>query len=89
LDTTRTIGGLQLRSGNTLDLNGFNLTVGALSGSGGLTTGVAGTVTLTTGGDNSSTSFSGVIQDGSGTIGRPFGVGFECWLIPYKKGTPS
>jgi hypothetical protein len=50
---------------------------------------VAGTVTLTTGGDNSSTSFSGVIQDGSGTIGRPFGVGFECWLIPYKKGTPS
>jgi len=21
--------------------------------------------------------------------GRPFGVGFECWLIPYKKGTPS
>src|SRR6516225_10145065 len=20
--------------------------------------------------------------------GRPFGVGFECWLIPYKKGTP-
>jgi hypothetical protein len=21
--------------------------------------------------------------------GRPFGVGFECWLTPYKKGTPS
>lgn len=21
--------------------------------------------------------------------GRPFGVGFECWPITYKKGTPS
>jgi fibronectin-binding autotransporter adhesin len=43
--------------------------VGSLAGAGTVTnTGVAG-ATLTTGGDNTSTTFSGVIQDGAGVTG--------------------
>ena len=32
---------------------------------------------------------SGETLDSHIIKGRPFGVGFECWLTPYKKGTPS
>lgn len=49
----------------TLDLNGFNETVGSLAGAGQVTLGSA---TLTAGGDNSSTLFSGVIAGGGGLI---------------------
>ena len=54
----------------TLDLNGFNAAIGSLAGVAGtkVTTGVAGAVTLTAGGDNSSTTFGGVLQDGSGQL---------------------
>ena len=53
----------------TLDLNGLSETVGAVVGSGTVTNGFAATTpTLTTGGNNSSTTFSGVIQDGAGTV---------------------
>jgi outer membrane autotransporter protein len=47
----------------TLDLNGISQTIGSLAGSGAVTLGSA---TLTTGGDNSSTTFSGVISGAGG-----------------------
>ena len=54
----------------SLDLGGFNQTIGSLSGvaSSIVRNGVAGNSTLTTGGDNSSTTFSGLIQNGFGTL---------------------
>ncbi|WP_155487144.1 autotransporter-associated beta strand repeat-containing protein, partial [Vibrio harveyi] len=55
-----------------LDLNGFNQTIGSLTGAGSVTLGAA---TLTAGGDNSSTPFSGTItgtggltKTGTGTL---------------------
>lgn len=51
----------------TLDLNGFNETVGSFAGTGTVTSSVAGTPNLTVGADNSSSTFSGIIQNGSGT----------------------
>ncbi len=55
-------------SGATYDLNSFSETVGSLAGGGTVTSGVAGSLALTAGGDNTSTLFSGVLQNGSGTI---------------------
>jgi len=54
----------------TLDMNDFSETVGSISG-GGIIDNVAGagTPTLTCGGDNTSTEFSGIIQNTSGTLG--------------------
>ena len=52
----------------TLDLGGFGNAIGSLAGTGIVTSSAAGAVTLTTNGDNTSTAFSGVIQDGSGTV---------------------
>ncbi|MBL7859819.1 MAG: autotransporter-associated beta strand repeat-containing protein, partial [Cyclobacteriaceae bacterium] len=52
---------------STLDLNGNNEIAGSLAGTGTVRSGVAGTLTLTVGGDNTSTTFSGVIQNGSAT----------------------
>jgi len=52
---------LTVNQGAVLDLNGNNNTIGSLSGAGIVRT---GTGTLTTGNDNSSTTFSGVIDDG-------------------------
>ncbi|MGH6792221.1 MAG: autotransporter domain-containing protein, partial [Methyloceanibacter sp.] len=49
-----------------LDLFGFNQTIGSLAGAGSVSnTGGVG-ATLTTGADDTSTTFSGVIQDGAG-----------------------
>jgi fibronectin-binding autotransporter adhesin len=53
---------------STLDLNGFNATIGSLAGAGTVTSSQAGSVSLTTGGNNTSTTFSGVIENGSGTL---------------------
>ncbi|MEQ9105918.1 MAG: MBG domain-containing protein, partial [Limnobacter sp.] len=50
----------------TLDLNGFDISIGSLAGSGAVSNSTATTKTLTTGGNNTSTTFSGVIQNGSG-----------------------
>lgn len=50
-----------------LDLNGFDQAIGALAGAGTVTNGGASAVTLTANGNNSSTIFSGVIEDGSAT----------------------
>ncbi|HLG04977.1 MAG TPA: autotransporter-associated beta strand repeat-containing protein, partial [Gemmatimonadales bacterium] len=55
-------------SGATFDLNGFGDVVGSLAGAGLVTSGAAGAVTLSAGSDNSSTTFSGVIEDGSGAV---------------------
>ncbi len=55
----------------TLDLNGFNQTIGALSdgavSSGVVTSGLAGAVTLTAGAA-ASTTYSGIIQNGAGAV---------------------
>ena len=59
-------------SGATLDFNSFNQTIGSLAGAGNVTLGAA---TLTTGNDNTSTTFSGAIsgtggltKSGAGTL---------------------
>jgi autotransporter-associated beta strand protein len=52
-------------SGATLDLNSFNQTIGSLAGAGSVTLGAA---TLTTGGDNTSTTFAGGISGSGGLI---------------------
>jgi autotransporter-associated beta strand protein len=59
-------------SGATLDLNGFNASLGALAGAGNVT---LGSGMLTTGGNNASTTYSGTIsgsggfnKTGSGTL---------------------
>ena len=66
-------GSVGVAAGATLDINGQNLVIGSLSdvsGAGGTVTN-ADTVAnnLTLGGDNSSTTFSGVIEDGVHAIG--------------------
>jgi autotransporter-associated beta strand protein len=52
-------------SGATLDLNNFDQAVGSLAGAGAVTLGAA---TLFTGGDNTSTTFSGTISGSGGLI---------------------
>jgi autotransporter-associated beta strand protein len=53
----------------TLDLNGFSDAVGSLAGGGTVDNGSgAGTYTLTTGADNTNTTFSGAIQNTSGSV---------------------
>src|SRR5438034_184695 len=54
--------------GATFDLRGFSDGIGSLAGAGTVTSGAAGGVTLTAGGNNGSTTFSGVILNGSGTV---------------------
>ena len=54
---------------STLDLNGFSNAIGSLAGSGILTNNGAALATLTVGSDNASTTFSGVLQNGVGTLG--------------------
>jgi outer membrane autotransporter protein len=62
-------GRVSVASGATLDINGFDVSIGSLSdvsGSGGIVTnGDSSIATLTAGSDNTSTTFSGVIQDGT------------------------
>jgi fibronectin-binding autotransporter adhesin len=55
-----------IASGATLSLNNFSETIGSLAGAGTVTNGGIIDRTLTTGGDNTSTAFSGVIQNGGG-----------------------
>jgi autotransporter-associated beta strand protein len=53
----------------TLDLNGFSNTIGSLAGSGTITNSSATPVVLSVGHDNTTTTFSGVINDGSSSLG--------------------
>ena len=61
-------GRVSVATGATLDINGNNVSIGSLSdvsGAGGTVTNADSVVaTLTVGSDNTSTTFSGVIQDG-------------------------
>ncbi|MBQ0929782.1 autotransporter-associated beta strand repeat-containing protein [Ideonella alba] len=52
-------------SGVVVDLAGYDNSMGSLSGSGTLTNNGAAVATLTMGGNNASTTFAGVMQDGS------------------------
>jgi fibronectin-binding autotransporter adhesin len=64
-------GNVAISSSATLNLNGQNLTIGALndgSGSGTVTNGSASGVTFSIGGNGASGSFSGTIQNGSGLV---------------------
>ena len=58
-----------LAASTTLDLNNYTVTVGSISGSGTITNSAAGSAVLNVGSLNSSTTFSGVIENGSGTVG--------------------
>ena len=58
-------GGMDVGAGATLDLNGFSQTVGSLSGAGSLLLGAA---TVNTGGNNTSTTFSGPISGGGALV---------------------
>jgi autotransporter-associated beta strand protein len=51
-----------------LDLNGFNNTIGSLSGAGTVLNNGAATATLTSGNDNSNSTFSGVLKDGTSVL---------------------
>ncbi len=64
----------------TLDLGGFNTTIGSLSGnaSGAVTNSGGAAAVLTTGGANTSTTFAGTIQDGVSATGLTmFGNGTQ------------
>lgn len=54
-----------LGSTGALDLNGLDQTIGSLAGDGTVTNSANTAATLTTGGDNTSTVFNGIIQDGA------------------------
>ena len=53
---------------STLDLNGFSNAIGSLAGTGTVTNTGAG-ATLSVGGDNTSSVFSGKLQNGPGALG--------------------
>ena len=55
---------MSVATGGTLDLNGFDRSLGSLGGGGTVTNGGAAAVLLTTGTDNADAAFDGVIQDG-------------------------
>ena len=50
----------------TLELDGYSNSIGSLAGAGTVENASATAATLTIGGDNTSTTFSGVLQDGAG-----------------------
>ncbi len=71
LETADAVGAssaLTVSSGATFDLAGFNDTVGSLAGAGSVTSSGPGSITLTAGGLNTSTTYSGVLSDGLGTV---------------------
>lgn len=67
LSAATTISGLLSMTSGTLNMANTNLTVGALTGTSNLThsSGTAGARTLTIGSANSSTSYSGIISNGT------------------------
>src|SRR5438874_5423368 len=71
LGATNAIGAasaMTVAAGAIFDLNGLSDVIGSLAGAGTVTSGAAGAVILTVGGNNSSTAFSGIAQNGSGTV---------------------
>ncbi len=56
-------------TGATLNLNGNSNAIGSLAGGGTVTNNGVATATLSAGGDNATTTFSGTLQNGTGTLG--------------------
>ena len=73
-----------IASGAILDLNGFSQTIGSLAGPGTVTLGSA---TLTAGGDNTTTTFSGVISGTGGLIKTGAGTLTLSGVNTYTGGT--
>jgi len=68
-DQIKDTANVAVGTGATLDLNGNSETINNLTGSGGVTTTLAAFgSTLTVGSGNGSASFSGIVQNGSGTL---------------------
>ncbi|MCA6421885.1 MAG: BspA family leucine-rich repeat surface protein, partial [Flavobacterium sp.] len=59
---------LTIATGAVFDMNGFNETVFSFDGGGTITSNAVGSVTITYNGPFATTTFSGVIQNGSGTV---------------------
>jgi autotransporter-associated beta strand protein len=57
-----------IASGASVNLNGFNQTIGSLAGAGTVANFAAAAATLTTGADNTPTTFSGAITDGGSAL---------------------
>ncbi len=66
-------------AGATLNL-GISETIGSLAGAGTVTNSVVTAPTLTVGGDNSSQTFSGLLQDGAGTL-SVYKTGGGMWTL--------
>src|SRR5262245_25644199 len=77
-------GPLTVNAGGTFDLNSFNQTVGSLAGAGNVTLGAA---TLTTGSDNTSTTFSGTISGTGGLTKIGAGTLVLTGTNPYSGAT--
>src|SRR2546429_402503 len=60
--------GVTVAGGATYDRRSFSDLIGSPAGAGPVTSGAAGAVTLTAGGNNTSTALSGLLQNGSGTV---------------------
>jgi autotransporter-associated beta strand protein len=65
---TTAIPGASPAANPTLDLNGFNNTIGSLSGTGVVLNNGAATATLTVGNDGTSTTFGGVLENGTSVL---------------------
>jgi autotransporter-associated beta strand protein len=65
---TRIVGTINVTTNSTLNMANLALTTGSLTGSGTIRSNSAGSVTFITGTDDESTTFSGVITNGTGTV---------------------
>jgi autotransporter-associated beta strand protein len=61
-------GNVTVNSGSILDLNGHNISINGLSGSGTIKDTATSAATLTVGYNNQTTTFSGAIQNGTGVV---------------------
>jgi autotransporter-associated beta strand protein/T5SS/PEP-CTERM-associated repeat protein len=77
-------GALTVNAGGTFDLNNFNQTVGSLAGAGSV---MLGAGTLTTGSDNTSTTFSGTISGPGGLTKIGAGTLVLTGTNPYSGAT--
>jgi outer membrane autotransporter protein len=59
---------LTIGASGTFDMNGFSGVFGALTGAGSVTNGGSATASITVGGNNSDSTYSGTIQNGVGTL---------------------
>jgi autotransporter-associated beta strand protein len=62
------LSALSLSASTILDLGGVSESVGSLAGSGQVTSSVSGDVLLTVGANNSTSSYSGIMEDGLGVL---------------------